>query len=228
MRGAGLTRGIWEEREKLKEGRNRSDGWEISQLVWFETWERGKTDRKMRGPARRQSETETGWRRKKTEGGKCGKRLRRMGMVMRVYRLFRCRLLIKHHQTLKLLTINALIHYLLFSPPFFPSTLTLLVSFPLGLCLPPLSYRRLFPPFCFSLSNTPNAGQINYLMHLSLSARAQSNLQLSLFTHAFSQEKKKKKVRFAARKKKIPLLFPVSFSPGRKRVLLFCTLLLSL
>lgn len=95
-------------------------------------------------------------------------------MVMRrVYQLFRCRLLIKHHQTLNLLTINALIHYL-------PFSLHLsLFSFPLGLCLP-----LLFFPLSVSLYQTPpNAGQINYLMHLSLSARAQSNLPLSLFTH---------------------------------------------
>lgn len=116
--------------------------------------------------------------------------MRRMGMVMRrVYQLFRCRLLIKHHQTPNLLTINALIHYL--PSVFSPSSLTFPFSFPLGLCLSPLFYH-LFFPFCFSLSNTPNAGQINYLMHLSLSAGAQSNLPLPLFTHTFSQQKKKK------------------------------------
>lgn len=142
--------------------------------------------------------------------------MRRMGMVMRrVYQLFRCRLLIKHHQTPNLLTINALIHYL--PSVFSPSSLTFPFSFPLGLCLSPLFYH-LFFPFCFSLSNTPNAGQINYLMHLSLSSGAQSNLPLSLFTHTFSHPKKKeRKVRSDIGKR---FFFSVSFSPGRKRILL--------
>lgn len=108
-------------------------------------------------------------------------------MVMRrVYQLFRCRLLIKHHQTLNLLTINALIHYL---PSVFPLHLSLFPSLSLwvSVCLP---FSTIFSSsFCFSLSNTPNAGQINYLMHLSLSAGAQSNLPFSLFTRAFSHKK---------------------------------------
>lgn len=107
--------------------------------------------------------------------------------MRRVYQLFRCRLLIKHHQTLNLLTINTLLHYRAFSPPFFPSSLSF--SFPLGLSVS-LSVS-LSSPFCFSfsLSNTPNAGEINYLMHLSLSARTQSNLPRSPFTSVFSHKK---------------------------------------
>lgn len=111
-----------------------------------------------------------------------------MGMVMRgVYQLFRCRLLIKHHQTLNLLTINTLLHYLSFSSQYFSLRLSLSPSGSLCLSLVCSS------PFCFSLSNAPpipNAGQINYLMHLSLSARARSNLPVSPFTRAFSHKKK--------------------------------------
>lgn len=134
-------------------------------------------------------------KRRNAEQENCGKSIRRMGMVMRrVYQLFRCRLLIKHHQTLNLLTINTLLHYRAFSPLFFPSLF--LFPFPSGSL--PLS-AVLPSPFCFSfsLSNTPNAGQINYLMHLSLSASAQSNLPRSPFTNAFSH----KKVEFDTRKK---------------------------
>lgn len=50
--------------------------------------------------------------------------------MRRVYQLFRCRLLIKHRQTLNLLTINTLLHYRAFSPPFF-----LHLSLPLSLSL---------------------------------------------------------------------------------------------
>lgn len=107
----------------------------------------------------------------------CGKSGGRIGLVMRrVYQLFRCRLLIKHHQTLNLLTINTLLHYraipFVFLFFFFlhlslPLSLSLWVSLSLSPSLPPS------PPLAvFSLSNTPNAGQINYLMHLSLSAGA--------------------------------------------------------
>lgn len=78
---------------------------------------------------------------KDAEEGNCGKSVRRMGMVMRrVYQLFRCCLLIKHHQTLNLLTINTLLHYHVFSPPSFPSSLFLFLfpsgSLSLSLCLP--------------------------------------------------------------------------------------------
>lgn len=65
--------------------------------------------------------------------------------MRRVYRLFRCRLLIKHHQTLKLLTINALIHYLSFSPLFFPFISHSFRLFPSGSLSAPPSYRLLFP-----------------------------------------------------------------------------------
>lgn len=142
------------------------------------------------------------------EEGNCGKSTGRV--MRRVYQLFRCRLLIKYHQTLNLLTINALIHYL---PSVFPLQLSLFSSLSLwvSVCLP---FSTIFSsPFCFSLSNTPNAGQINYLMHLSLSAGAQSNLPFSLFTGAFSH----KKGPFWHRKK---VLFSVPFSPGRKGILL--------
>ena len=103
----------------------------------------------------------------------CGKSGRRIGLVMRrVYQLFRCRLLIKHHQTLNLLTINTLLHYLRFFF-FLPSSLSSSFSFPLGLSVSLSPSLPPSPPLAvFSLSNTPNAGQINYLMHLSLSARA--------------------------------------------------------
>lgn len=127
---------------------------------------------------------------KDAEEGNCGKSVRRIGMVMRrVYQLFRCCLLIKHHQTPNLLTINTLLHYHVFSPPSFPSSLFLFL-FPSGSLS--LSFSAFLPsPFCcsFSLSNTPNAGQINYLMHLSLSARAQSNLPPFPFTDTFSHKK---------------------------------------
>lgn len=73
--------------------------------------------------------------------------------MRRVYQLFRCRLLIKHHQTLNLLTINTLLHYRASSPPFLSSS----SFFPLGVSVS-LSASP-FPPFylSFSLSNTPNA-----------------------------------------------------------------------
>lgn len=48
-------------------------------------------------------------------------------VMVRVYQLFRCRLLIKHRQTLNLLTINTLLHHCAFS---FSSLL--LVLFPSG------------------------------------------------------------------------------------------------
>lgn len=139
-----------------------------------------------------------------------------------VYQLFRCRLLIKHHQTLNLLTINTLLHYLAFSPPFFPSSLSSSFSFPLGLSVSPSA--ALSSPFCFSfsLSNTPNAGQINYLMHLSLSARAQSNLPRSPFTDAFSHkesglthEKKFFSVVFVQRK---GFFFPLFSRPSKSDI----------
>lgn len=68
----------------------------------------------------------------------CGKSSRRIGVVMRgVYQFFRWRLLIKHHQTLNLLTINTLLHYRAFSPSFFPFISPFLCFFPCGsLCLP--------------------------------------------------------------------------------------------
>lgn len=129
--------------------------------------------------------------------------IRRMRMVMRrVYQLFRCCLLIKQHQTLSLLTINTLLHYRAFSPLiFFSSSLFLFPSGSLthSLRLPASS----LPPFLFFLScslfiKQPPflppllyAVQINYLMHLSLSAGAQSNLPRSPFTDAFSHIKKK-------------------------------------
>lgn len=127
------------------------------------------------------------------EEGNCGKSIRRIGMVMRrVYQLFRCCLLIKHHQTLNLLTINTLLHYRAFPPLsfFFLHLSPFLFLFPSGSLSLSLS-AVLSSPFCysFSLSNNPNAGQINYLMHLSLSARAQSNLPRSPFTDAFSHKK---------------------------------------
>lgn len=122
--------------------------------------------------------------------------------MRRVYQLFRCCLLIKQHQTLSLLTINTLLHYRAFSPLIF-----FLLSFPLSLwvshSLPP-SAGLLPPPFflffqLLSLYQTAPpplptplyAVQINYLMHLSLSAGAQSNLPRSPFTDAFSHIKKK-------------------------------------
>lgn len=112
-------------------------------------------------------------------------------VMVRVYQLFRCRLLIKHCQTLNLLTINTLLHYCAFSPPILSFSSLLFFLFPSGsLCLS-LSLCFLSSSFClsFSLSNTRNTGQINYLMHLSLSARAQSNLPRSPFTGAFSHKK---------------------------------------
>lgn len=128
MSSTGLTSGIWEEREKLKEGRNWSDGWE--------SWA-GAEGRSRRGDER--ADATATWDRnrlkteKRAEGGKCGKSIRRMGMVMRrVYQLFRCRLLIKHHQTLNLLTINALIHYLPLSPQFLPFISHSSLLFPSG------------------------------------------------------------------------------------------------
>lgn len=74
--------------------------------------------------------TERGLREAEEEN--CGKSSGRIGVVMRrVYQLFRCCLLIKHHQTLSLLTINTLLRYRAF-PPLFP----LHLSFPLSLRTP--------------------------------------------------------------------------------------------
>lgn len=75
-----------------------------------------------------------------------------MGMVMRrVYQLFRCRLLIKHHQTPNPLTINALIHYL---PSVFPLHLSLFPSLSLwvSVCLP---FSTIFSSLSVSLYQTP-------------------------------------------------------------------------
>lgn len=156
-------------------GRQTRSEWD-RELMWNETdW---VTERDRKGLEKRDAEEN------------CGKSSRRIGVVMRrVYQLFRCRLLIKHRQTLNLLTINTLLHYRAFSPPFFSSSLSSSFPFPLGLAVS--LFASLSSPFClsFSLSNTPNTGQINYLMHLSLSARAQSNLPRSLFTDAFSHKK---------------------------------------
>lgn len=112
--------------------------------------------------------------------------------MRRVYQLFRCRLLIKHHQTLNLLTINTLLHYRAFSPPLFPPFISLfLFLFPFGsLCLSVSLSAGVALSLFLPLYQTPlNTGQINYLMHLSLSARAQSNLPRSPFTDAFSHKK---------------------------------------
>ena len=81
----------------------------------------------------------------------CGKSGRRIGLVMRrVYQLFRCRLLIKHHQTLNLLTINTLLHYLRFFFFFsFFSFFLFLFPFLFLLSLLSLSSPLPSPPFFF-------------------------------------------------------------------------------
>lgn len=102
-----------------------------------------------------QSETERGARDAEKEN--CGKSSRRIGLVMRrVYQLFRCRLLIKHHQTLNLLTINTLLHYRAIPFFFFSSFISLfLFLFPSGsLCLSLPLCRPLLPSL-FSLYQTP-------------------------------------------------------------------------
>lgn len=125
--------------------------------------------------------------RRAAEEEDCGKGTRRIGVVMRrAYQVFRCCPLIKHHQTLNLLTINTLHHYHAFPPPFFPSSLHSCLSLSLSHSLPP----SLAPLVSLALYQTPpNIRQINYLMHLPLSARAQSNLPHSPFTEAFSHKK---------------------------------------
>lgn len=219
-----------EEELKDTEGRRRTDRWKklISRLRYEgggEGWIRQTTKTRWN-----ETDWVTEWDRKRlkkrdAEEENCGKSSWRIGVVMRrVYQLFRCRLLIKHHQTLNLLTINTPLHYRAFSPPFFFLHLSLSssFSFPLGLSVSLSLCVSLSSPFClsFSLSNTPNAGQINYLMHLSLSARAQSNLLRSPFTDAFSHkksglthEKENFLSRFFSTKKRLlffPFLVPLS------------------
>lgn len=176
---------------KIKERQRTSDRWRKKYLDFDigEMW------------ARHRAEAEWEWlsdgvRQKEVKDERC--RTRELWekvaeewelLMRRVYQLFRCRLLIKHHQTLNLLTINTLLHYRAFSSPSVFTFISLFLfpsgSLPLSLC------RPLFP-FLFFLSlyqTPPNASQINYLMHLSLSARAQKQFAaLPIHRRVFSQE----------------------------------------
>lgn len=111
------------------EGKNSGKTWgESPSRISYVNVETGERQIEAnRDQTSRETGTESGLREAEEEN--CGKSSGRIDVVMRgVYQLFRCRLLIKHHQTLSLLTINTLLPY-----HSLPSLFFLHLCFPLSL-----------------------------------------------------------------------------------------------